>query len=535
MSAFIREPCDERIILSRPATAPCPKSFGRWVLAATTLASSMAFIDGTVVNVALPALQTNLNATIVDVQWVIEAYSLLLAAFLLVGGSLGDHYGRRRVFVAGVTLFALASAWCGLAPDIHQLIVARAVQGLGAALLVPGSLAIISSSFPENERGRAIGTWSGFSAITTAIGPVIGGWLIEHVSWRAVFFINIPIAFLIILISLWRVPESSDKESVGLDWWGAIVGALGLGALVYGLIESSRLGFGDRSVIAALVAAAALLALFLIIEARVSNSMLPPTLFHSRTFTGANLLTFLLYGALSGTLFFLPLNLIQVQHYSATAAGAAFLPFVLIIFVLSRWAGGLVERYGPKIPLVIGPLIAALGFALFMLPDVNAGYWQNFLPAVVVLGMGMAVSVAPLTTTVMNAVTQNRVGIASGVNNAVARGAGLLAIAVLGIIMLHAFNHALDQRSAGWNLPATAWQSLQAQRSKLAGASLPEELDQLTQQTIGHAIAESFVHAFRLIMAIGATLAVGSALIALIFIGTARQKEYSRPPKAFAG
>ena len=487
----------------------------------------MAFIDGTVVNVALPALQTNLNATIVDVQWVIEAYSLLLAAFLLVGGSLGDHYGRRRVFLVGVALFAFASAWCGFAADIRQLIAARAVQGLGAALLVPGSLAIISSSFPENERGRAIGTWSGFSAITTAIGPVIGGWLIEHLSWRAVFFINIPLALLVILISLWRVPESSDKQSAGLDWWGAIFGALGLGALVYGLIESSRLGFTDRSVRAALVAAAILLALFLILEARVPNPMLPLILFRSRTFTGANLLTFLLYGALGGTLFFLPLNLIQVQHYSATAAGAALLPFILTIFLLSRWSGGLVERYGPKIPLVAGPLIAALGFALFMLPSVGGSYWQKFFPAIVVLGIGMAVSVAPLTTTVMNSVTQNRVGIASGVNNAVARGAGLLAIAVLGIVMLHAFNHALDQRLSAWKLPPSAWHSLQAQRSKLAAASLPEELDALTQQAIGRAIDESFVHAFRWIMGIGATLAGVSAIGALLLIGTEAGKEKS--------
>jgi EmrB/QacA subfamily drug resistance transporter len=533
MLTSIQEPCDESVIRSRLASAPCSKLAGRWVLVATTLASSMAFIDGTVVNVALPALQANLNATIVDVQWVIEAYSLLLSALLLVGGSLGDHYGRRRVFLIGVALFAVASAWCGFAPDIHQLIMARAAQGLGAALLVPGSLAIISSSFPENERGRAIGTWSGFSAITTAIGPVIGGWLIEHVSWRAVFFINIPIALLIIWISLWRVPESSDKESKRLDWWGAVLAAFGLGALVYGLIESSRLGFGARSVVVALIAAAALLALFVIVEARVSNPMLPLALFRSRTFTGANLLTFLLYGALGGTLFFLPLNLIQVQHYSATAAGAAFLPFVLVIFLLSRWAGGLVERSGSKIPLVIGPLIAALGFALFMLPGVNAGYWHNFFPAVVVLGTGMAVSVAPLTTTVMNSVTQNRVGIASGVNNAVARGAGLLAIAVLGIVMLQAFNNAMDRQLADRNAPPAVWQSLQAQRTKLAAASLPDELDQMTQQLIGRAIAESFVHAFRLIMAIGATLAAVSATVAWVLIGTAGQKEYPRPPKAF--
>src|SRR5437773_2993144 len=525
MWALVQEPCDENVIRSAPQTAPCAKSRGPWILAATIVATSMAFIDGTVVNVALPALQTNLNASAVDVQWVIEAYSLLLSALLLVGGSLGDHYGRRRVFVIGVALFASASAACGFAGNIHQLIAARALQGLGAALLVPWSLAIISSSFSEDERGRAIGTWSGFSAITTAIGPVIGGWLIEHLSWRAVFFINIPLALLVIVISLRRVPESSDKESVGLDWWGAIFGALGLGALVYGLIESSRLGFSDRSVVVALIAAAILLALFLILEARVSTPMLPLTLFRSRTFTGANLLTFLLYGALGGTLFFLPLNLIQVQHYSATAAGAALLPFILIIFLLSRWSGGLVERYGPKIPLVAGPSIAALGFALFMLPGVGGSYWQKFFPPIVTLGLGMAVSVAPLTTTVMNSATQNRVGIASGVNNAVARGAGLLAIAVLGIVMLHVFNHALEQRLSAWKLPPSAWQSLQAQRSRLAAASLPQEVDALTREAIGRAINESFVHAFRWIMAIGATLAGVSAIGALLLIGAATRKE----------
>src|SRR6266516_2167350 len=519
MLPILREPCDESVIRSLPAAAPCSKRAGRWVLAATTLASSMAFIDGTVVNVALPALQANLNATIVDVQWVIEAYSLLLAALLLVGGSLGDHYGRRRIFLIGTALFALASAWCGLAPNTAQLISARAAQGLGAALLVPGSLAIISSSFPEKERGRAIGTWSGFSAITTAVGPEIGGWLIEHISWRAVFFINIPIALLVIFISLGSVPESSDKESAGLDWWGAIVGTLGLGALVYGLIESSRLGFGDRSLIAALAVAIALLALFFIVEARIPHPMLPLSLFRSRMFAGANLLTFLLYGALGGTLFFLPLNLIQVQHYSATAAGAAFLPFILIMFLLSRWAGGLVGRYGPQIPLVIGPLIAALGFALFILPTVNASYWQNFFPAVVVLGIGMAVTVAPLTTTVINSVTQNRVGIASGDNNAVARSAGLIAIAALGIVMLQVFNHVLDRRLAEWNVPASVSRSLQVERTKLADIALPDDQDPAMRQLIRRAVEESFVSGFRVVMIIGTALALAGAGTALTLIG----------------
>jgi len=478
----------------------------------------MAFIDGTVVNVALPALQTSLNATAVDIQWVIESYSLLLSALLLIGGSLGDRYGRRRIFLIGVALFASASAACGFAVNIHQLIAGRALQGTGAAFLVPGSLPIISSSFQENERGRAIGTWSGLSAITTAIGPVIGGWLIEHVSWRAVFFINIPIALLIILISLWRVPESSDKESVGLDWLGAILGALGLGALVYGLIESSRLGFGDRSVQWALVGAAGLLALFLIIEGRVSNPMLPLTLFRSRTFSGANVLTFLLYAALGGTLFFLPLNLIQVQHYSATAAGAALLPFILIISFLSRWSGGLVARYGPKLPLVVGPLIAAFGYALFMMPGVDGSYWTTFFPPMVLLGLGMAVSVAPLTTTVMSSVAQNRVGIASGINNAVARTAGLIAIAVLGILMLHVFKSGLDQRLSNWKLPESASRSLQAQSIKLAAMAVSGDQDPGTRQVIRRAIDESFVSGFRIVMAIGAALAIASAGTALALI-----------------
>ncbi len=523
MWAIIREPCDESAIRAQRSPVPCSRARGRWVLAATILASSMAFIDSTVVNVALPELQTRLNATALDVQWVVEAYSLLLSAFLLVGGSLGDHYGRRRVFLIGVALFALASAACGLAADIRQLIAARALQGLAAALLVPGSLAIISNSFAEKERGRAIGTWSGFSAITTGIGPVTGGWLIEHVSWRAVFFVNLPLALVVILISLWHVSETSDSDRARVDWLGALLAALSLGALVYGLISSARLGFADPSVIVVLLVAIVLMLIFLIVEARSPHPMLPLTLFRSRTFSGANLLTFFLYAALGGTMFFLPLNLIQVQRCSATEAGAALLPFILIISLLSRWSGGLIVTYGPKLPLVVGPLIAALGFALFMLPTVGGSYWTNFFPAVVALGLGMAISVGPLTTTVMSSVTPSRVGIASGINNAVARSAGLLAIAVLGIVMLHVFNAELDQRLTGWPLPPSAAQSLRAQRTKLAAINIPADEDSATQELMRRAVNESFVSGFRGIMAIGAALALASAFTSLTLVETAKR------------
>jgi len=481
------------------------------VLVATILGSSMAFIDGTVVNVALPALQSALNATVTDVQWVIEAYSLLLSALLLVGGSLGDRYGRRHVFVIGVIIFGAASAWCGLASGIRSLIMARAVQGLGAALLVPGSLAIISSSFRKEDRGRAIGTWSGFSAITAAIGPVLGGWLIERLSWRAVFFINLPLA-IIVVICYWRVPESSSNEKGRLDWLGAIVIALGLGALVWGLIESARLGFAHPAIVAALVAGLILIVTFVFLERQSRHPMVPLELFRSRTFTGANLLTLLLYGALGGTFFFLPLNLIQVQHYSPTAAGAALLPFILIMFLLSRWAGGLVQKYGAKIPLVFGPAIAAIGFASFMLPGVGGSYWKTFFPPVIVLGIGMAISVAPLTTTVMSSVAETRAGVASGINNAVSRVAGLLAIAGLGIVMLQEFNDTIDMELS--DVPSSIRQSLDQQRAKLAAADLPQNIPSTVRAELRDAIDNSFVAGFRAVMFAGALLAAGGAICA---------------------
>lgn len=519
MANIVKQPCDEAVIRSKEAAAPCSKSAGRWVLAATILGSSMAFVDSTVVNVALPALQTDLGATAADVQWVVEAYALFLAALLLVGGSLGDQYGRRLMFTVGVGLFTLASVWCGLAPNVDQLVVARGVQGVSAALLVPGSLAIISASFSEADRGRAIGTWSGFSAITAAVGPVVGGWLIEHVSWRAVFFINVPLGVIVIILAFRHVPESRDPEgSRRLDWFGAGLITIGLGALVYGLIESSGLGFSHPAVLASLVGGTLALILFFAVEARVSNPMVPLSLFLVKNFSGANLLTLLLYSALSATLFFFPLNLIQVQGYSATAAGAAVLPFILIMFLLSRWSGGLVERYGAKLPLVVGPVIAALGLALFALPGVGGSYWATFFPAVVVLGVGMATSVAPLTTTVMNAVKGDRAGVASGINNAVSRTAGLLSIAVLGIVMLAVFNRQLDRHLSGLQLTPAVGHSLDDQRTRLAGAQVPENLEAATRTALKSAISEAFVSGFRVVMMIAVGLALLSAASAWLLI-----------------
>jgi EmrB/QacA subfamily drug resistance transporter len=536
-----KRPCDDGVILGTPCAADAatgasttasptaPPLRPSWILAATILGSSMAFIDGTVVNLALPVLQTSFGASVAGVQWVVEAYALLLAALLLVGGALGDRYGRRRIFMLGVGLFALASVACGLARSLEELIAARAVQGVAGALLVPGSLAVIGASFPKQERGRAIGMWSGFSAISSGLGLLLGGWLLDVASWRVIFWINVPMAAVTLFLAARAVPESRAEEAhAPLDVLGAALVTLGLAGLTFGFVEAPERGWRAPAVAGSLAGGALLLAAFLLVEARRPHPMLPLSLFRVREFTAANLLTFFLYAALAGAMFFFPLNLIQVQGYTATEAGAANLPFILLLFLLSRWSGGLVDRFGPKLPLVVGPLIAAAGLLLFARPGLGTSYWTGFFPAVVLLGLGLAVSVAPLTTTVMGAVEERHVGLASGINNATSRVAGVLAIAVLGPVVLFFFRTSLGARLDALDVPAEVRAAVLAQGADLGAARLPEGVPAAQRPQLEAALDLAFLDGYRAVIYATAGLAVLAALAGSLI----RARRVERPAPA---
>lgn len=487
-----------------------------WVLAATIIGSAMVFIDGSAVNVALPVMQADLHASAIALSWIVVGYALFLGSLMLAGGALGDRIGRKRIFVSGAVLFACASAACGLATSATAIVAARAVQGIGAAMLAPGSLSLLSASFDHERRAKAIGTWSAMTAISAVIGPALGGWLAQHASWRWVFFINLPLSIAVVAISLAKVPESRDVHlSRHVDWVGASLSTLGLGGFAYGLTFAPQLGWTNAGVLAGLISGVLLLAAFVFAERTERDPMLPGTLFASRTFTGANVLTFCVYAALSASLYFLPFKMIQLDGYSPTAAGVSLLPFVLIMFAMSPWSGALVSRIGARIPLVAGPAIVAVGFVMLGMLGARGLYWTTYFPGIVVFGVGMGLLVAPLTATVMNSVDEDLVGTASGVNNAVSRVAGLLAVAAGGSLMILMFSALLQHQLLADDIAAGLRGAVLTGRLALAATPIPSGLDAATHARIAAAIVSAYEGGYRVVMATCAALsALGAAIAA---------------------
>ena len=486
------------------------------MLEATIVASSMAFIDASAVNIALPVVQRELNASVADLQWVVEGYTLFLSALILVGGAFGDRFGRRLIFASGLAIFTLASAACSLAPTIQFLIAARCVQGVGAALATPLSLAIISAQFSGPQRGRAIGTWSSVGTMMNALGPVLGGWVTQTFTWRAVFLINIPLGILALAVALRYVPESRDEEAPKeIDLGGAALATLGLGALVFGLIRM-QIARGDLIGELCVVGGLVLLAAFVAYEHFGTRTpMVRTDLFRAPAFAGANLYTLLLYAGLSGALYFLPFNLINVQGYTPAAAGAALLPVILIIFLASTWTGGLVQRVGARLLLAAGAVCAATGFAAFALPGVGGSYWTTFFLPAVVLGIGGALFVAPLTTVVMDSARTEEAGVASGINNAVARTAGLIAIAGLGLALAGTFDTRLDTELRELRVSSGAVTVVDRLRaSLLTGRIPPNAVSSQELPNVTRAIDDAYVAGFREVMLISAALAACAAVVA---------------------
>ena len=495
---------------------------GHWVLFSTILASSMAFIDSSALNVALPTLQDDLQTSGAQLLWIVNTYLLMLAALILVGGSLGDKLGRKKVFMLGIGLFILASLACGLAPNIEFLLAARIAQGIGGAMMIPGSLAIITATFGPEHRGRAIGTWSAATTMVTIAGPVLGGCLADLGLWRGVFLINLPIGLAALLMLQFKVPESrNEAASPTIDYLGAILATLGLAGLTYGFISLPDLGLTHPYVYVSLLGGSAALVGCGVVEAQSRHPMLPLHLFQSRTFSGANLLTLFLYGALNVGTFFLCLNLVQAQGYSQSIAGFADMPFALLLAGLSPWAGKLADHYGPRLSLIVGPTLAGFGFLLLSLVGVTQGpadYWTTFFPGIFVFGLGMAITVAPLTTAVMGSAPLHYAGTASGINNAVARTAGVLAIAIVGAMALFTFTQALTLHTADLHLSSEARSALQAVSARLGQTIDLGDISAAEAQVVEAAVKLAFVDTFRGVMLICAVLAWLSGFMGALLV-----------------
>jgi EmrB/QacA subfamily drug resistance transporter len=510
----------------------------RLVLVACILGSGIAFLDGTVVNVALPAIQKDLGAGLDAQQWVVEGYMLTLSSFLLVGGSLDDLFERRDVFAAGVAGFGVMSLACALAPTVEVLIAARALQGVFGALLVPSTLAIIIATFPENERGAAIGSWTAWSGITTVVGPLLGGVLIDGASWRWVFLINVPLVLFVLVLTAKAIPHTASQQpDARVDFLGAALCALGLGGIIFALIEQTGLGWSDPAVAVAGVGGVLALGAFVMHERRTESPMLPLYLFRSRNFAVGNLATLTMYAGLGGALFFVSLYLQQVSGYSATAAGAAFLPLTFMTFFLAKRFGRLADQYGPRLFMGFGPIVAGIGLALLLRLDARADYATQLLPALVVFGLGLAMTVAPLTAAVLAAVDEKHSGVASGVNNAVARVAGLLAIAVLGAFVSSQFASVVDDRLSGVPLGAQARAAVKEAKDRSITVQPAQRVPPAERAQVRSALDDASASAFHVGLGIGAGLVLIGGIVSLVGIENPRRRVACEdcPGGAFVG
>ncbi|MFB6456599.1 MFS transporter [Chitinophaga sp. Hz27] len=511
------------------ATVSLKSTAGRWVMVSTILASAMAFIDGTALNVVLPSLQKHLQATAEELFWVINSYMLILAALILIGGSLGDRLGRKRIYMIGITIFILGSAACGCSSTAGMLIFFRVIQGIGGALMIPGSLSLISSSINDDERGRAIGTWSAVTTLVTMGGPALGGALADAGLWRAIFFINVPIGIIALLILATKVAETRDADAPAtIDYAGAFLIAAGLAAVTFGFLRMPTVGFGHPQIYGTIGAGIILLILFVIVEKKGKYPMLPMNLFNNKVFTSTNLLTFFLYAGLSGGMLFLSLNLIQVQGYTQLESGLTFLPFTILMIFLSRLAGSLADKWGPRYFLIAGPAIAGLGLFLMSRVGQTTGaheYWYTFFPGILVLGLGMSLTVAPLTATVMGAVSTHLSGTASGVNNAITRIAAVFAVAILGALAVVYFSGAVSQDIERLQLNAVEQQSILAQTADLGNATAPKQLSPVVRTAVTGVYHKSFITAYQKVMWWSAVSAWLGALMILLFSSKQKLKQ----------
>jgi EmrB/QacA subfamily drug resistance transporter len=507
----------------------------RYTMIATILGSTIVFLDATVVNVALPAISDDLNAGLADQQWVVEAYALATVSLLLVGGALGDQFGRRRLFTIGLIGFGITSILCALAPSSTMLIAARGLQGLTGALLVPGSLAIIAATFEGAARGKAVGTWTAWTGIATVVGPAGGGALVEAISWRAIFWVNVPLVIFTVLLTRSQVQESLDPEADrAIDWLGILLSAAGLGGVVFGFIEQPTHGWSDPIVSIPLFGGALLFAVFLVWESRYRHSMLDLGLFRVRNFAVTNLETLIVYSGLIGAFFFVTLFLQQTVGYSPLAAGFATTPISLILFALSPVFGRIATSTGPRVPMSVGPIVGGIGLLLITRIDANANYLTDVLPGVIVFGLGLSATVAPLTATALNSVAENRVGVASGINNAVSRVAGVLAIAIFGALIAGKFGSTVDGKVGGSNLSAQADREISKAKDNPLQRPDTDRLPPAEAAEVDSATVAGAEDGFHLAMMTAGTLMIVGGVVAGIGLRNPPRETAYDPPRAAA-